>query len=190
MTTLVQQNQQIFRDLVTAMSYPGRLVSVTPTDKYQGNLLASTMSTLFALLDGEVTYQIIGEDDAANQEIQFRTLSSVADTSSADFIIVPLKKTNQIPEIIKKAKKGNLLDPNQSATIIVECDELNNKKSLTWTGPGIKTSTQVNISNSSEWVQAREVATADFPLGIDMILINRDGQLIGLPRTTKVEGVK
>lgn len=191
MADLAIQNQQTFRELVQAFAYPGRKRTLEIEETYQGGLLPETIVSLFALLDGEVTYHILGEDKAAEQEIQFRTLAQTAAMEKADYIVVPLNQVAQIAAAIEQSKKGTLADPNLSATFIIECKNLQTEEgSLTWTGPGIKTTVSMAIADSETWLGTRNEAVSDFPLGIDVLFVGKDGSIVGLPRTTKVEGVE
>lgn len=188
MTDSAMQNQQIFRELVQALAYPGKKVTLAAEDDFAGDLFPETMAILFALLDGEVTYHILGNDKTADQELQFRTLAQKADIEIADYIVVPLNQVDQIPAIINQCKKGTLLDPNLSATLIIECRHLKTAGNLTWSGPGIKTTAQMSVNASENWLAARSEAVSEFPLGMDIFLVGEDGGVVGLPRTTKVEG--
>ncbi|MFC7618894.1 phosphonate C-P lyase system protein PhnH [Microlunatus sp. GCM10028923] len=60
--------------------------------------------------------------------------------------------------------------------------------SLTLTGPGIKDSTVITVAGlSADFFAARAELTAEFPTGIDLVLITDDRTMIGLPRTTRIE---
>lgn len=189
MADLAVQNQQVFRELVQALAYPGKKVSLKVEDEFSGELLPETMAILLALLDGEVTYHIAGHDQTASQELQFRTLARPADVAAADYIVVPLDQADQAATIIQQSKKGTLLDPNLSATLIIECHSLTAAGDLSWSGPGIKGTVPMSVSGSEHWLAARAAAVSEFPLGVDILLVGQDGGVVGLPRTTKVEGV-
>lgn len=60
--------------------------------------------------------------------------------------------------------------------------------SLTLTGPGIKDLTKITVAGlSTDFFAVRAELTADFPTGIDLLLITDEGTMIGLPRTTRIE---
>lgn len=190
MADLAIQNQQVFRELVQAFAYPGKKVSLEIEEAFQSNVLPETIAILVALLDGEVTYHILGGDKAVEQELHFRTLAQTAAVEAADYIVVPLNQVDQIPAAIAQSKKGNLSDPNMSATFIIECADLQAEGPLTWTGPGIKTTVSMTVADSETWLGTRNEAVSEFPLGIDMLFVGKDNSVVGLPRTTKVEGVE
>ena len=55
---------------------------------------------------------------------------------------------------------------------------------LTLEGPGIANTENVEIAGSEYWMDARAEANKEYPLGVDMILIDRQSNIMCLPRTT------
>ena len=51
-------------------------------------------------------------------------------------------------------------------------------------GPGIETAENVQIAASELWMIDRAAANQEYPLGVDMILIDRHRNMMCLPRTT------
>lgn len=190
MADIAIQNQKIFKEVVQALSYPGKKVSLNIDSSFIGNLLPETMNILFTLLDGEVSYHILGDDQEVNQELQFRTMAQTAEVETADYIVVPLKQTAQLADAIHQSKKGTASDPNLSATFIIECVDIQADGRLSWSGPGIQSTISMDIVDSEQWLASRAEAVSDFPLGIDILLVGKDGNIVGLPRSTKVEEVK
>ena len=57
----------------------------------------------------------------------------------------------------------------------------------TLSGPGIDGSVEAQLPLPSTEVLERNVACGDWPLGVDLILINALGEVMALPRTTRIE---
>ena len=86
---------------------------------------------------------------------------------------------------IEQAKRGEPLYPDRSATIFAPVSGSQGIHTR-WTGPGIESSIEVDISGiPGEFWTIRE-RQLDYPLGWDVVLVFAGG-LLGLPRTTQVE---
>ena len=79
--------------------------------------------------------------------------------------------------VFKQAKKGTLTNPQQSATILIETDRLSNESQLTLVGPGIEQMENAEISGSENWLEERAEAIKEYPLGVDLILIDQKSNL-------------
>lgn len=78
---------------------------------------------------------------------------------------------------IERAKHGTLKNPHDSATIFAEVDEITNTSTLKLTGPGIQSEEQVHVETESEWLAERQVKNKEYPLGVDLMFIDRRQQL-------------
>lgn len=187
MTVEIFRDQKHFREMIKSLSYPGRINKFIAIEKYRGNLMDSTIELALTLLDGEVTLCIVGDLDKSFEEISIRTNTKKETVENGDFIIIPLSEKEKISNVLKIAKKGDLLNPQKSATCIIEVEDINSGDEMIWTGPGIKDHIDVRISDGMEWINARNDAVSNFPLGIDIFIIDKNENLIGLPRSTKVK---
>ena len=151
---MVYDSQKVYRLILEAMSYPGRIVNIKVyADKLYGNspeLLAVAMT----LLDNEVGFYA---EQALSDEIAMLTLSKKTDMESADFIFV--FNYENLSEAIEKAKCGTLADPHKSATVIIY---------------------DVNLKKQA--VALRDAQNYEYPQGIDMIFISKTGDLFAVPR--------
>ena len=91
-----------------------------------------------------------------------------------------------IKDVFNEAKRGTLTNPQQSATILIETDYLSNGNQLTLEGPGIELTENVEIAGSEFWMTERARAVEEYPLGIDIILIDQNSNIMCLPRTTNI----
>ncbi|MEV0621390.1 phosphonate C-P lyase system protein PhnH [Nonomuraea sp. NPDC050404] len=59
---------------------------------------------------------------------------------------------------------------------------------LRLTGPGVKDSAELTVAGPTpRFFELRAGLTADFPAGVDILLVTDDGDVAGLPRTTRIE---
>ncbi|MDT8371859.1 MAG: phosphonate C-P lyase system protein PhnH [Gammaproteobacteria bacterium] len=175
-------NQQAnFRLLLDAMARPGQCHSLVVTPEKGPAVLA----LLATLLDAEVSLadpdELLHKDDWPMLQVQS------AHAKQADYVLCDGRfAPNFTP------KSGTLPSPDLSATLILvvaaigDCHSEENT-SLQLTGPGIANSNTVLIKGlENQWLEMRKDWVCDFPLGVDLILVD-EKQMVALPRTTKVE---
>ena len=188
---VVHDTQEVFRTILHCMSRPGTIGNIEEIGKpvrQFGHCQHSTIVTAITLLDAEVNFHVISENATAiGDYLSAFTLSKVADVHTADYIfIMNDAKKQTISDIFNKAKKGTLLNPHQSATIIVEIDALSNGNDLLLEGPGIQNTKNVKIDGSEFWIMERAEVNKEYPLGVDMVLIDPESNMMCLPRTTMI----
>lgn len=186
---VVHDTQEVFRTILHCMSRPGTIKSIGEggeQEEHRGFCSKSILLSAVTLLDAEVRFHVIGEN-AASIEALFsaHTLSKVTDLHKADYIFIMQDDQQQfLHDVFTKAKKGTLVDPQKSATVIIETESLANEHNLVLEGPGIANKENVEITGSEYWMDARAEVNKEYPLGVDMILIDRQSNLMCLPRTT------
>lgn len=185
----VHDTQEVFRTILHCMSRPGTIQNIEGRGNC-GEQLEDCNDALFltamTLLDAEVSFYIIGENAKRIGELfAAHTLSKAVDLSEADYLFILQDADPQmICEAFTKAKIGTLRDPQQSATIIMETEKLTNDPQLLLRGPGIATTETVQITASEVWKHERALVNQEYPLGVDMIFIDRQNDMMCLPRTT------
>ena len=188
----VHDTQKVFRQLMQGMSHPGKIVSIQEqTTELDYNLpcFNATVLCALALLDGEVTFHIVGhQNEAFLEKLSHYTLSKCVPIHDADYIFVLQNTSDEvIVTAMENCKNGDLLNPDNSATWIVESSPLSNEATYTLTGPGVKDIQNVHIG-VSEWIwSCRQKRVEEFPLGIDFIFVDEGARLVCVPRTTNVQ---
>ncbi|WP_158737054.1 phosphonate C-P lyase system protein PhnH [Alteribacillus sp. YIM 98480] len=191
----VHDSQQIFRNLVEAFSRPGKTVNILPycnsINPPQG--FSAIMTGLaFTLVDREVTFSVLHDHaDGVEQYIHWQTFCNQTAPKDADYIFVDqYMDENAIDKLMDEVKIGTLTHPHQSATLFLKINEFDQKESeqVTLSGPGINGEKSCNIGLCEKWITTRNELTAEYPLGIDLCLVNENGDLLALPRTTKIQG--
>ncbi|MFJ7363135.1 phosphonate C-P lyase system protein PhnH [Peribacillus frigoritolerans] len=188
---VVHDIQTVYRKLVTATSRPGTLVVLdreARTLDVQMECLSSTILLARTVLDPEVSFKVISKaEEAVSRMINQLTYSRPVDLPEADFIfILHDASEEQMKEALNKAKVGNLLNPHESAMIILEVPDVTKGDSMILSGPGIQDESFLSLPNVSAWLAARNEKNMEFPLGIDMYFVDQQDRLIALPRTTQI----
>ena len=143
---------------------------------------------MLMVLDREVSFNVVSEQgDDVSKLISEMTYAQVKPVEEADYIFV-LKDScdEKLEEVIQKSKIGDLIDPQKSATIIAEVECISNSGDMELRGPGIKDINEVNISGNKKWINARRDKNEEYPLGIDLIFIDENDNVVCIPRTTKI----
>lgn len=187
MTKESHRNQRHFRTIMEALSFPGKIVPIDVSSQYRGEVFDSSVELLQVLLDGEVGLCVLEEEGTSFEEIAIRTNCKKASIEDADFLLLPLAHLDQAKDLFHKVKKGTLINPHTSASLFIEVEKLQEEKDLLLTGPGIKEKRALSIQPAPFWLESRNEVVKDFPLGVDVFLIDQESRLVALPRTTKIK---
>lgn len=103
---------------------------------------------------------------------------------------------------VEEAFRGSFMDPHQGATVLVEVERLCHEppggapgagtpRSWILEGPGVNGSSALACGpGDAEFLRgvlaARGRACSEFPLGVDLVILDREGHVVCLPRTTTV----
>lgn len=192
MLNLVHDIQSSYRKVLNCMSRPGTIENIAEeSEKVDGNVnfSKSILILMYMLLDAEVSLKVVShEEESITQLFNQLTYAKEKSVEEADFIFVMRDADEAMQEeAIKAAKIGNLIDPHASATIIVEVEEISNNKELILAGPGIEKENYVQVDVKGNWIKERSKKNIEYPLGIDMILVDKNFNIICLPRTTQIK---
>lgn len=177
--------QAVYRELLECMSRPGT-VRVLP-DEIQ-HLWDSGLAAIAAtLVDNEVQFCVL-DDDRTAERIEEVSHGKKAACDRADFIFVP---DGDSCGMIRQAKRGLPEYPDMGATVIYQADLLvasSHKKDISMKGPGIKDEVYPVISGipGNELAALNEI-NSEYPLGIDVFIVDRDNRVMAIPRSVKVE---
>jgi alpha-D-ribose 1-methylphosphonate 5-triphosphate synthase subunit PhnH len=184
----VHDVQSVFRKILSAMSSPGTIADLSR----EAGLLDLDISlnkgillVALALLDAETTFALLsaipGNEGKALSQM---TYAKEAALDEADFVFVV--ETAAAVDAIRSAKRGSLVDPHLGATLVVEVLSLADGGALLLSGPGIKTTARLGVEPGPGWLAARAAKNIEFPLGVDLILVDELSRLVALPRTTAI----
>ncbi|THB76898.1 MAG: phosphonate C-P lyase system protein PhnH [Desulfobulbaceae bacterium] len=191
----VHSCQKIFKALVMALAYPGTTQHLDTLDLVPiATDCCFALQPLIALLDLETSHHVFSADTKLKQDIEqyleINSSSSICQPEDADFILC-LDATAR--PFYHQLRRGTLSSPQLGTTMVYQVDSFNNpvqgidSATFTLAGPGIKTpltitATGIDREEPALWHDSRQ----DYPLGIDLYLVSKTGEIMGIPRSVKI----
>lgn len=176
-----------FRTILDALSFPGKINQLDKSKNDMEPFDSRTALVCETLLDSEVTFHVVEEGQSFAHILRVFTGSHLTDLDKADYVIIPEQTSvDRVVDSLSVVKIGNLVNPHKSATIIFEVGSLLKGYHYELIGPGIKTKNELHCTIHPEIIEKRREINAEYPLGIDFILIDSQGNVIGIPRTTQI----
>lgn len=188
---LVHDIQIAYRKVVDSMSRPGMISNLSEeadNAAFQTGCFPSTEILALMLLDTEVTFKVMSKrEEKISSLINQLTYAKTAEADRANFIFL-LKdcEQEQLKAALQSAKTGSLVNPHESAIVIIETESVSTGTGLTLTGPGIETEQAANITAADTWLDIRSEKNREYPMGIEIILTDASHSILCLPRTTKI----
>jgi alpha-D-ribose 1-methylphosphonate 5-triphosphate synthase subunit PhnH len=181
----VMQSQTAFRAVMDALANPGTVqdlaLGLTPLSSLSPELAAVALT----LCDHDTPLWLDRDlaSDAVLGWLRFHTSAPIAsERAQAQFAL-----TRDPAITLADFNQGTDLYPDRSTTVALAIQSVSGGKTLTLTGPGIDgTITIVPQGLPADFIAQWTENGAQFPRGVDLLLV-ADGQLIGLPRTTRIK---
>lgn len=168
-----QTQQRLFRLLLDAFAYPGRLFDAT------GSGTTARLAILATLLDAEV--DLADPHELVAREDWLRLMVAAAAPEQARFVVADAAR---IPDFTPAL--GSLESPEFGATLVLEVRQLGAGMPLLLTGPGIASETRLAVQGlHPAWIEQRAEWVSAYPLGTDIILCDARS-FAALPRTTQI----
>ena len=182
----VADASRMFRALLTASSHPGRTVAAFGPGDYPESLGTTGFGAALTLLDPDTSVYLsetVG-DARTRANLRFHCgCPIVEDPASADFAILTLAEAESV---LPKLSAGTPDYPDHSATALILVDGFTQDHTVRLTGPGIYKYKSLGMdAPDAFWTQLRENGDR-YPLGFDTFLI-ADGEIVGLPRSTRID---
>jgi alpha-D-ribose 1-methylphosphonate 5-triphosphate synthase subunit PhnH len=191
MTDRARRNQRNFRTLLQAMSRPGRLFRL----EVAGLLFYPFPALAIAecLMDREVSFGLAGDGatDAFHKTVYTATGARPAGLAEADFLFI-VGSTSR--DAVRLAKRGSMEFPDEGATLIycMGADEEPDavRFLVRLSGPGI--AEPGGIAPEMQGLDLKELrelssVNSDYPMGVDSIFIRTTGEVMSLPRSTRIQ---
>jgi alpha-D-ribose 1-methylphosphonate 5-triphosphate synthase subunit PhnH len=195
---------------MNALARPGRIFRVPALS---GARLANPFfeCVVQTLLDRSCGFAVApcapGGGEALAAHVSLTTSAARVSTRRASFALL----TADVPHaeqaaLIAGLSGGTALSPERGATALVECRRLSDgaecqrlpegiegqrlpdgAEGFLWevAGPGVR-SRHLFTSSEDGWFAGRLLRQDEFPCGIDLLLVDRQGNVVGLPRTARV----
>ncbi|HEY9000455.1 MAG TPA: phosphonate C-P lyase system protein PhnH [Mucilaginibacter sp.] len=187
--------QHHFRLLLDSMARPGKINKLESGEIFppEGLNQASAL-TGFALLNADVTCFAAGQtgDDTVLYFL-VNTGSQKAEIEDADYIFLP---ENYYSTDLDRARIGTPKYPEDSATIVAAAEEVSTESiegaiRLTLKGPGVNGEAEVFVAGVDERLfEYIQEQNSEYPLGLDLIITDRQDQVLCIPRSNKFSFTK
>ena len=91
---------------------------------------------------------------------------------------------------MSQAKIGTLAEPHKSAAVFVMTDSLEGGEERELSGPGIDGMIRITLPDEGRmWIEERQKMEFEFPCGLELYFVTPQGDLMGVPRKTRIGGV-
>lgn len=179
------QEQRAFRALLDAMSRPGTIHTL-PAARPADGVWGSALVIMQCLLDHEVTFAVEADDRSVHEQILRRTGARSAALAAAGYV---LSDAAHAVDVIEMVSEGYFEEPERSATVVVRVDAVGSGPlRAVLSGPGIQTVQPLEIEGlDAAALRALVERNAVYPTGIDTILVDPQGRVACLPRSTRIE---
>lgn len=170
------QQQQLFRSLLDAYSYPGR-IQTCPVQA------EPSLALLSALLDGQTT--LSDPQDLLEESCWPKLEAMRVPYNLAAFILLD---GSRAPEMVPSL--GTLEAPESGATLLLRVAGLHAESAgalrLHLSGPGIRQPVAIGVDGlHADWIISRNDWVSSFPLGVELVLCDAQ-RFVALPRTTHI----
>jgi len=182
--------QRHFRTVLDSMARPGKINQVNDVDiSTPDGLNKASAIVAFALLNTDVSFYSSKNQSEINEYLTVNTNSKPNDLEKADFIFI---NGNDDEMFIYGAKNGVLEYPETSATISVDGENIydvpkDQTHEIILSGPGVKDEKVVYVSKiNNDILKAVMEQNSEYPLGVDIIMTDRNGNILCIPRTNNL----
>jgi alpha-D-ribose 1-methylphosphonate 5-triphosphate synthase subunit PhnH len=184
-TRTADLEQRTFRAVLSALSMPGTVEQLSLLRAEDGRW-AGAIAIAQSLLDHEVTFHVATDGlpaEGPEETILRRTGSRTAPLAQAGYVFTDAARAFVA---VEQAAEGPLEEPERSATIVVLCDSVGEGSlALALSGPGVDGECTLRLGGlDASVLKARAERNWPFPVGIDLLLVDPQGRVAGLPRST------
>jgi alpha-D-ribose 1-methylphosphonate 5-triphosphate synthase subunit PhnH len=189
----VLDSQRTFRVLLDSMSRPGRVNELPPLD-YAGTpegLNPYVLSVLKTLCDHRVSFAVAGARPRWASYLAMNSAAPHRTPEDADYVVFP---GSPYDPSFAGLKRGTLEFPEASATALLCVGRIladgpaGGGCVLVLSGPGVRGRARLALQGlDCGYAQALASANAFPPLGVDLIILDAEGRVTCIPRSTQVE---
>ena len=189
----LHRDQRVFRSVLDAFARPGTVHAIEPAAENPArpaglDRMVEQATRLF--VDQAVRFCVVdAESDAMSAYFASETNAHRSTLVMANFVVVPARADAEAErEAVAGAFGGTLMSPERGATVIVGCsciseapgDGLSEVKA---TGPGVRDVNRFYVDRAA-WARARAERGDEFPCGIEILLVDVEGNAVAVPRST------
>jgi alpha-D-ribose 1-methylphosphonate 5-triphosphate synthase subunit PhnH len=181
--------QQHYRLLLDCMARPGK-INVMPEMELTApaGIHAAGALVGFALLNADVSYYVEGAGAyEVGRYLLVNTAARPVEAGGADYIFVD---GSSPVELLRQLKVGTLSYPEEGATVVAAVEGLADSAeglALQLSGPGVQGERILYVRGLERvFFEVLTDINSEFPLGIDVILTDKDRRVACIPRSTKI----
>jgi alpha-D-ribose 1-methylphosphonate 5-triphosphate synthase subunit PhnH len=176
--------QTSFRTLLTALSEPGRVLTLSGVTEPPSGLSPAMAAVALTLMDADTPIWRDGKASAASAWLRFHCGAPlVEELKSAAFALCA---EGHLAPDLAAMNLGEDDYPDRSATVVIEVASLAEGSGWRLSGPGIETERLLSVEGLPTGFRAQWSANgAIFPRGVDVIFTCGD-RVAGLPRRTRI----
>ncbi len=181
----VFDSQRTFRQILKAISYPGRVIPIDIDLEAPFPLYRPTAAICLTLLDQETPLWVDGVESSMLMEwLRFHSGCPIVHSSSQASFGLIFQGFEKCP--YDQFPVGEEEFPERSATLMIQVSGFKAGTGRSFRGPGIKAEERLEILGLSEtfWKFWNRNQTL-YPLGVDIFFISPSA-IVGLPRTIEV----
>ncbi|MEM9033501.1 MAG: phosphonate C-P lyase system protein PhnH [Actinomycetota bacterium] len=182
------RSQRAFRTLMDSLSRPGTLHVLDDDVIVDG--VPSALVLPLAIADVEVSVAVLGDDDGRwARLLGDATGARVTDHDDADCVaaLAGLRADH-----VLALRRGSAFRPEHGARLVVEVDRLTDavdtaRLVVEVQGPGVPGALRFGVDGlAADAIAALNTVNAAFPAGVDTWLVDTDGRVVALPRSSTV----
>ena len=188
-TNTISITQQLFRIALDSTAHPGRIAQLPAIAVKSGKAEYDSFDALlYTLLDHETSFSVIGTEvrEEFIDKIYRLTKSRYTDIEQADYVVISGGSSGRMLEHVRR---GDLEFPDKGATVFYRVENLGGPDGirLTVRGPGVKNQAALQVSGADpEDLAMLNLINSEFPLGIDIICVDRSMKIVCIPRSSNV----
>lgn len=177
-----EDSQRDYRQLIEVMGRPGTIATIDTVDG-----IPPVVTLAAGLADVDVTVAVLDED--WERPFIVATGATHAPAGRAQHVVAtrPLTLAQ-----LATLERGDALHPEHGARVFAAVAGFGDAPGsesahLTLAGPGIRGEAELVVDGIAPQVfEALATANADFPAGVDLILVAADGRIAAIPRSSQI----
>ncbi len=198
--------QRAFREVLDAFARPGtvhRIEAMPESDVRPAEMERHLETVARMLVDQAVTFCVVdAAPEAVAAYLADETHARQRGASDADFVIVlPRADGDQAARAVREARPGTPVSPETGATVLMGCSRLaawpvpgsqggqggfaDDLCMVELRGPGVRDANRFLVDRVS-WIAARAARCDEFPCGIEIVLVDGEGRVVAVPRSSSV----
>lgn len=191
MDSAVERHQATYRLLLEALARPGRVVRLDHLETLSP--VASTAALLECLLDHDVSVCVLPGGEEVVDALRAAVVATGARTAPVERADVVVVAGGDSRGGLARAKRGTFEAPEEGATWIYSLNQATGPSSdrfrVRLDGPGIAEpeglAPEMRGLPIGELI-ALSAVNADYPLGVDAFFVRPSGEVVGIPRSTRI----